>query len=76
VSPLERPAPPAGEEIHLPGPSLQPLLLAVGVTIALLGATTSVLLVIVGSALFLAVLIAWVRGARRELEELPLEHHH
>ena len=25
-------APPAGEEIHLPGPSLQPLLLTVGVT--------------------------------------------
>jgi chromate transport protein ChrA len=76
VTPLERPAPPTGEEIHLPGPSLQPLLLAVGVTLALLGATVSLLLVIVGSALFLGVLIAWVRGARRELEELPLEHHH
>ena len=33
--------PPAGEEIHLPGPSLQPLLLTVGVTMLLIGVTTS-----------------------------------
>ena len=36
-----RRAGPAGEEIHLPGPSIQPLLLAIGITVALLGVTTS-----------------------------------
>ena len=30
MTPLERDAPPVGEEIHLPGPSIQPVLLTVG----------------------------------------------
>jgi Flp pilus assembly protein TadB len=68
--------PPAGEEIHLPGPSLQPILLAVGITVALVGVTTSIILVIAGGILTLAVLIRWIRDARREYNELPLEHHH
>jgi Flp pilus assembly protein TadB len=76
VSALERPTPPAGEEIHLPGPSLQPLLICVGVTIALLGVTLSVLLVILGALIFLVTLVLWVRDARRELEHLPLDHPH
>ncbi len=76
MSPLERPTPAAGEEIHLPGPSLQPLMVCVGVTIALLGVTMSLLLVIVGVVIFLVTLVLWVRDARRELDELPLDHHH
>ena len=40
MSPLDPDVPPAGEEIHLPGPSIQPLLLAVGITIGLVGITT------------------------------------
>jgi hypothetical protein len=67
--------PPAGEDIHLPGPSLQPLLLCVGFTIALIGVTTSIILVVIGAALFLATLVAWIRDARREFDELPAEHH-
>lgn len=67
--------PPAGEEIHLPGPSLQPVLLTVGLTLAIVGVTISLILVIAGSVLSVAVIAAWVRDARRELEELPLEHH-
>ena len=76
MSPLERPAPPAGEEIHLPGGSLKPLLLCVGTTVALLGLTTSLLVAVAGTLLFLAALVTWIRDARHELEELPLEHHH
>ena len=37
MSPLDRPVPPAGEDIHIPGPSIQPLLLTVGITATLLG---------------------------------------
>ena len=33
MSPLDPDVPPAGEEIHLPGPSIQPLLLTVGITV-------------------------------------------
>jgi hypothetical protein len=69
-------APPTGEEIHLPGPSLQPLLLMVGFTTFLIGVTLSLVLVIAGGVLFLATLIVWIRDARREFDHLPSEHHH
>lgn len=66
--------PPPGEEIHLPGGSTQPLLVAVGVTIALLGVTTSMILVVAGLLLTLWTVIAWVRDTRREIGELPANH--
>ena len=46
MTPLEPELPPGGEEIHLPGPSIQPLLLAFGITIAIVGITTFFVLVI------------------------------
>ncbi len=67
--------PPAGEDIHLPGPSIQPLLLAVGITIALLGVTLSIFLVIFGVILSVWVTLRWIADARRDIDELPLEHH-
>jgi hypothetical protein len=76
MSPLDRPVPPAGEDIHIPGPSVQPLLLTAGITMALLGVTISVWLLIGGLILTVAVLFAWIRGARQEFEHLPAEHHH
>ena len=74
MSPLDPDVPPAGEEIHLPGPSIQPLLLTVGITMALLGVTIFFPFVIAGVILSVWVIIAWARGARREIDELPLEH--
>jgi len=75
MSPLERPVPPAGEEIHLPGPSIHPVLLAAGVTASVLGITIFFpVLLIAGVLLTLGVLIAWIRGARRDFDELPAEH--
>jgi hypothetical protein len=68
--------PPAGEEIHIPGPSLQPLLLAVGATAFLIGVTSGLFLLIAGAVLFLGTLLAWIRNARREFEHLPSEHRH
>ena len=76
MSTPERSTPPVGEEIHLPGPSLQPLLLTVGITMTLLGITTALFLVIAGGILTLATLLVWIRGARREFDHLPSEHHH
>ena len=49
MSPLDPEVPPAGEEIHLPGPSLQPLLLTVGLTVALIGVTTSPVISIIAA---------------------------
>ena len=75
MSPIDRPVPPAGEDIHIPGPSVQPVLLAAGITAVLLGITITWYLLVAGGLLTLGVLIAWIRGARREFEELPAEHH-
>jgi hypothetical protein len=75
MSPLDPEVPPPGEEIHLPGGSIQPLLLTFGITVALVGVTTNVFLVIAGAILVVAVIIAWIRDTRRDIDELPLEHH-
>jgi hypothetical protein len=72
----ERPIPPAGEEIHLPGPSIQPLLLTVGITVLLIGVTTSIVLVIAGGVLALWTLIVWIAGARKEFDHLPEDAGH
>jgi uncharacterized membrane protein (DUF485 family) len=76
MSPLDPEVPPTGEEIHLPGPSIDPLLLTVGITMALLGVTTSIVLVIAGVLLSLVITVRWIRGARDDIDELPLEPHH
>jgi len=75
VSPLDPEIPPAGEEIHLPGPSIQPVLLAAGIAVALVGVTLSIIMVIVGSIVSIAVIIRWIADTRRDISELPIEHH-
>ena len=74
VSPLDPPVSPAGEEIHLPGPSLQPLLLAVGITMTLLGATMGLFFLISGLVLTLWTIIRWVADTRRDISALPADH--
>ena len=70
----DRSAPPVGEEIHLPGGSLQPLGLSVGLTLAIIGTTISTVVMIAGIILSVLMLYGWIRDARREFEELPAEH--
>jgi hypothetical protein len=74
MSPLDPEIPPAGEEIHLPGPSIQPVLLTLGITVALVGVTFSVWLVIAGGILAIAVIVRWILDARRDIDELPVDH--
>jgi hypothetical protein len=73
---LERDVPPAGDQIHLPGPSVQPVLLAAGITLALVGVTLSIVLVVAGALLSLVVTIRWIQATRRDMAELPLDHEH
>jgi hypothetical protein len=68
--------PPQGEEIHLPGGTFLPLFLTIGITMLLVGLTTTLFLVIAGGVIVLWTLIRWIIDARREYNELPLEHHH
>ncbi|MEA2255287.1 MAG: hypothetical protein QOG35_1332 [Solirubrobacteraceae bacterium] len=74
MSRLEPEVPPTGEELHLPGPSVQPVLLAFGITLAIVGVTTSMVFVVAGLALTVGVIAAWIRDTRRDIEELPLHH--
>jgi hypothetical protein len=74
MSPLDPEVPPVGEEIHLPGPSIQPFLLAIGITLAVVGITFNVAVMIGGIVLTVVVIAAWIRDARREFGELPAEH--
>ena len=74
MTPLEPEIPPVGEEIHLPGASIQPVLLAFGIALAIVGVTATIFLVIAGVALSLVVIVAWIRDTRRDIGELPLEH--
>jgi len=64
-------APPAGEHIHLPGASLQPLLLAIGITLALVGLTAGKLLLVSGLVLTVWVIVRWIADTRRDIAELP-----
>ena len=73
-SALESEAPPVGEELHLPDPSLIPVINAVGAALSLVGLTTLRLLTWVGLVVFVVSLVLWVRDARRDIDELPLEH--
>jgi hypothetical protein len=74
VSPLDPPVPPAGEEIHLPGPSLQPILLAFGITLALLGVTMGRFISIAGLILTVWVIVRWIADTRRDINALPASH--
>jgi len=67
--------PPAGEDIHLPGPSVLPLLVAIGITCMVIGLTLSWWFSIFGTVLFLISAGIWVRDTRRDIDELPEEHH-
>jgi hypothetical protein len=66
--------PPVGEEIHLPGGSIQPLLLTIGITMALLGVTLGLPLLIAGLILTVWVIVRWIADTRRDIAELPLHH--
>jgi hypothetical protein len=75
MSPLEPDVPPVGEEIHLPGPSILPVLTAVGITLALVGVTTFIELTVVGVLITLYCVVRWIKETRAEIDELPLDAH-
>lgn len=66
--------PPAGEEIHLPGPSLLPILNAAGLTLAIIGITLGWVLLVSGLVLFVVTTVKWIASTRRDIAELPPEH--
>ena len=76
MSPLDPPVPPAGEEIHLPEGSLQPVLTAFFTTVLLVGLITFWPLSVAAGVGLVLTIARWIKDARQELEELPAEHAH
>jgi hypothetical protein len=68
------PAPPAGEEIHLPGPTILPFAMAIGITLAVIGTTIFWLFSVLGVIIFLVTFVMWIRDTRRDVSELPEDH--
>ena len=65
-------APPAGEPIHLPGPTYLPVIVAVGITIAVVGVVQSWFLVGLGLLVTVVACWRWIRETREDIGELPL----
>jgi hypothetical protein len=76
VSEIQQQAPPVGEELHLPGPSLIPFACAIGITLIVIGTTITWLVSIIGGVIFILSTVRWVRDSRRDMAELPAEHQH
>jgi hypothetical protein len=67
--------PPAGEEIHMPGPTLIPFMCAIGITLIVIGTTIDWLFSAIGGVIFIITVVMWIRDTRRDIESLPEEHH-
>jgi hypothetical protein len=74
VTPLDPEPPPVGEEIHLPEPSILPVLTAVGITATLVGITTFIELTVAGGLLTIGCVWRWIKDTRADIDELPLDH--
>jgi hypothetical protein len=70
------PAPPAGEEIHLPGPSVLPVVMAAGITLVVIGITINLMFSAIGLIVVVVTAIRWISDTRRDVEQLPDEHLH
>jgi hypothetical protein len=66
--------PAAGEAIHLPGPSYLPVIVAAGIAIALVGVVLNWFVFGAGLAVTLIAVVRWIREARAEMADLPLDH--
>jgi hypothetical protein len=76
VSDAPREAPPSGEEIHLPGPTLIPFVTAIGITLVVVGTTISWFVSIFGAIIFVICVYRWIKDTRRDIATLPEEHGH
>ena len=66
--------PPAGEEVHMPAPSILPLANAAALACTIVSLTLSWYLVAFGGVIFIITAIVWISDTRREIAALPLEH--
>jgi hypothetical protein len=63
-------------EIHLPGPSLSPAILGLGVTILAFGVLFGLPLIVVGFIIMVIGIATWLIDDARRYAEAPDEGHH
>ncbi|MGH2843463.1 MAG: hypothetical protein ACRDKL_07760 [Solirubrobacteraceae bacterium] len=68
--------PPVGEELHVPGGSVLPLVVAIGITLIVIGLTVWWAWSILGAIIFVVAVVLWVRDVRHDFDALPEQHHH
>lgn len=71
---IERDVPPVGEELHIPGPSVQPAVATFGLVLLLLGLVDKLPVAILGLVILLLASVSWIRAAHREFQHLPPGH--
>jgi hypothetical protein len=76
VSSGEQQPPPVGEEIHIPGPSVLPLVSAIGITLTIVGTTLGLVISAIGLVIVIVTTVMWIRSTRRDIDALPEEHQH
>ena len=69
-------APPPGESIHLPDPSYLPVIVAAGISLAVVGVVIAWYVFAIGLATAVVSVGRWIGQTRREMAELPLDHGH
>ena len=67
-------APPRGEAVHLPGPSYLPVLVALGITLAVVGVVVNWVMCGIGVAIAVYAIVKWIVETRQDIADLPLEH--
>lgn len=72
--PGEEVVPQAGEQLHLPGPSYLPVVVAAGITIALVGVVFNWYVFGLATLVTVVAIVRWIRETREDIAELPLEH--
>ncbi len=76
ADPEHRVAPPAGEQIHMPEPSIIPVINAAALALAIVAVTLSWYVVVAALIVFAITTFRWVADVRRDIADLPMEHHH
>jgi hypothetical protein len=71
-----RNVPPVAEEIHMPRPSVLPLVNAAALALAIISITISWWVVGAAMLVFIGTTIRWIADVRRDIAELPLDHSH
>jgi hypothetical protein len=71
---LDNGTPPAGEEIHMPAPSILPLINAAALALTIVSITLNHVITVVAGIVFLITTIIWIRDTRRDIADLPLDH--